>query len=127
MERDEWIPPDCFGFQLDNERVLARQRQRESEVGGGVSTPWWVSILGILFHVEDSLRVGGCMMYCVALLIGLIKIGLSKGSGSWKRLHVCPISVIFQCYIYTKLWVGGGMESCSRYILQKNTTNFITC
>ncbi|GJQ15072.1 hypothetical protein GpartN1_g6863.t1 [Galdieria partita] len=38
IEKDEWIPPDCFGFRLNNEKVLARQRERESEWGGRVLT-----------------------------------------------------------------------------------------
>jgi len=38
IERDEWTPPDCYGFRLDNDRVLEMQKQRESEQSGRVST-----------------------------------------------------------------------------------------
>ncbi|EME28423.1 plastid terminal oxidase [Galdieria sulphuraria] len=41
IEKDEWIPPDCFGFRLDNEKVFERQRERESKQESYITTPRW--------------------------------------------------------------------------------------
>eukprot|EP00871_Galdieria_phlegrea_P001577 jgi/Galph1/241/GphlegSOOS_G4928.1 len=38
VRRDNTHPPDCFGFCLDNEKVLERQQRRESQAEGKIST-----------------------------------------------------------------------------------------